>query len=62
MNLEDAVMLAFKYLRKNEGSKSHSAPPGSLVECMNLIRNNRSHDVFMYLGGTKARDATEHEK
>lgn len=51
MNLEDAIMLPFKYLRKNEGSKSHSAATSSLVECMNLIRNDRSYDVFMYLRG-----------
>lgn len=51
MNLEDAIMLPFKYLRKNEDSKSHSAPTSSLLECMNLIRNNRSHDIFIYLRG-----------
>lgn len=32
MNLEDAIMLPFKYLRKNEGSKSHSAAPARMYE------------------------------
>lgn len=42
-------LLPLKYLRKSKGSKSNSASMGSLLACMNLIRINRSHVVFMYL-------------
>lgn len=43
MNLEDAIMLPFKYLRKNEGSKSHSAPTSSsLVESSEITEATMS--------------------